>query len=383
MARSVVSVIKATPETVLDDVARAMRNAGFGDAITSDVETCLKINVTWHLYMPGTSSTPWQLEGVVRALLESGFPASSLWGVHNDTVVVDSRAGEVANKQKPVCDKYGVRRVFLNDPGQEWITYEPKEKMLVLADVYRKDGIRIPKFLVGKNIIHLPTVKTHVFTTITGAMKNAFGGLLHFHRHWTHSVIHETLVDLLRIQKDIHPGIFAVTDGIFCGDGPGPRAIRPHVKGYMLASADQVAIDAVSAKMMGFDPFAIKFIRLAHDAGLGTGDVREIEVRGEDISGIDFGFRGDEDTFASRGQKAIYHGPLKPFEKFLLQSPLVPWSYAASKFFHDIYWYPTHGKKRVETMLNETEWGRLFRDYEKGLVGRDVPQTPERAEEDV
>jgi uncharacterized protein (DUF362 family) len=372
MGKSIVSVIKATPETVLDDIAKAMRESGYQNALRSDADTCLKINVTWHLYMPGTSTTPWQLEGVVRTLLEDGFPSDSLWGVHNDTVVVNSRVGEVNNKQKPVCDMYGVRRVFLNDPEQEWMIYEPKEKMLVLHDVY-KEGIRIPRFLAGKNIIHLPTVKTHVFTTITGAMKNAFGGLLHFHRHWTHSVIHETLVDLLRIQKDIHPGIFAVTDGIFCGDGPGPRAIRPHIKGYMLAGADQVAIDAVSAKMMGFDPLSIKFIRLAHEAGLGTGDVRDIEVKGEDISGINFGFRGDEDTLASRGQKAIYHGPLKPLEKMLLQSPIVSWSYAASKLYHDVYWYPTHGKKRVQDTLDNTDWGRLFRDYEKGLVGRDVP----------
>ncbi len=104
------------------------------------------------------------------------------------------------------------------------------------------------------NIVHLPTVKTHVFTTITGAMKNAFGGLLHRNRHWTHAVIHETLVDLLMIQQEIHPGLFAVMDGTFAGDGPGPRAMRWHEKDILLASADQVAIDAVSAKLQGFDP---------------------------------------------------------------------------------------------------------------------------------
>ena len=65
-------------------------------------------------------------------------------------------------------------------------------------------------------------MKTHVFTTMTGAMKNAFGGLLHRKRHWTHSVIHETLVDLLAIQQEIHSGVFAVMDGTFAGDGPGP-----------------------------------------------------------------------------------------------------------------------------------------------------------------
>ena len=125
----------------------------------------------------------------------------------------------------------------------------------------------IPKRFIGENIIHLPTVKTHVFTTTTGAMKNAFGGLLNERRHWTHPVIHETLVDLLMIQKKIHRGVFAVMDGTFAGDGPGPRCMVPHVKNVILASADQVAIDAVAAKLMGFDPLSIKFIRMAHDAG--------------------------------------------------------------------------------------------------------------------
>ena len=143
----------------------------------------------------------------------------------------------------------------------------------------------IPKRFIGENIIHLPTVKTHIFTTTTGAMKNAFGGLLNERRHWTHPVIHETLVDLLMIQKKIHRGVFAVMDGTFAGDGPGPRCMVPHVKNVILASADQVAIDAVAAKLMGLDPMSIKFIRLAHDLGLGCGDPRDIEIVGDEEAG--------------------------------------------------------------------------------------------------
>jgi uncharacterized protein (DUF362 family) len=139
----------------------------------------------------------------------------------------------------------------------------------------------IPKRFIGENIVHLPTVKTHVFTTTTGAMKNAFGGLLNEHRHWTHPVIHETLVDLLMIQQRIHRGVFAVMDGTFAGDGPGPRCMVPHVKNVILASADQVAIDATAAKLMGIDPLSIRFIRLAHDIGLGCGDPRDIEIVGD------------------------------------------------------------------------------------------------------
>jgi hypothetical protein len=214
--------------------------------------------------------------------------------------------------------------------------------------------------------VQLPTVKTHVFTTITGAMKNAFGGLLTEKRHWTHSVIHETVVDLLAIQQEIHSGLFAMMDGTFAGDGPGPRAMRWHEKDIVLASADQVAIDAISAKLQGFNPMDLKFIRLAHELGLGIGDPKEIEIVGHDVSAEDWNFV-QEDTFASRGQKLIYHGPLKPFEGLLLRSPIVPWSYFASNFYHNVYWYPFVGRRRVEEAL-DTKWGRLFRSYGDGQV---------------
>ena len=63
----------------------------------------------------------------------------------------------------------------------------------------------------------------------------------------------------------------------------------------------------------------------------------------------------------------IYHGPLKPFEKILLQSPLVPWSFFASNFYHNVYWYPFVGRKRVAKAL-ETPCGQLFASYGNGEV---------------
>jgi hypothetical protein len=233
--------------------------------------------------------------------------------------------------------------------------------MLVLDKIY-PDGIKIPAYFFDKNIIQFPTVKTHVFTTITGAMKNAFGGLLSERRHWTHAVIHETVVDLLAIQQEIHSGLFAVMDGTFVGDGPGPRAMWAQEKDLILASADQVAIDAVSAYLQGFEPLELKFIRLAHEQGLGIGDMNQIEIVGDvDLEQVRWHARTGE-TFASRGQKLIYHGPLKPFENLLLRTPLVPWSYAASRAYYDGFWYPFIGHRRVEEAL-DTKWGHLFAEY--------------------
>jgi uncharacterized protein (DUF362 family) len=359
--KSKVAVLRTTPETVLDDYKRLMHMADYGKYLHKDKDTALKINISWHVFYPACSTTPWQLDGVIRTMLEDGYRRELIHGCHNRTVVVDAKLGEVNNKQRQVVvGKYGLRNVHLYE-NERWIKYEPKGEMLVLNDIY-PHGIYIPERFNGENIIHLPTMKTHVFTTMTGAMKNAFGGLLQERRHWTHSVIHETLVDLLTIQKEIHPGIFAVMDGTFAGDGPGPRCMRPHVKNYILASADQVAIDAVAAKMMGFDPMSLDFIRIAHEKGLGCGVVEELEIVGEDVSAVNWHFEGSKDTFASRGQKAIYHGPLKPLEKLLLRTPLVPWSYVASRLYHDVFWYPLVGKRRVEEALR-TEWGELFKRY--------------------
>ncbi|MDA1096863.1 MAG: DUF362 domain-containing protein, partial [Chloroflexi bacterium] len=292
--RTRVAVVATTPATVLDDVGTAMRLAGLRDALDPNASTLLKINVSWQLWYPAVSTTPWQLDGVIQTLKDEGYP--DLIACHNGTVVVDAKLGEINNKHLPVVEKHGIRNVHLED--EQWIRYEPKSPMRVLGDIF-PEGLTIPAMFPGKNIVHLPTMKTHVFTTMTGAMKNAFGGLLNHKRHWTHSVIHETLVDLLAIQKEIHPGLFAVTDGTFVGDGPGPRAMQWHTKNVILASADQVAIDAIAAKMMGIDPLSVKFIRLAHEAGLGVGDPREIDVVGEDISGVNWHLKASEETFAS------------------------------------------------------------------------------------
>ena len=167
---------------------------------------------------------------------------------------------------------------------------------------------------------------------------------------------------LLKIQKEIHPGIFAVSDGTLAGDGPGPRAMRWHRKNIMLASSDQVAIDAVSAKLMGFDPMSIKFIRLAHEAGLGCGDINQIDIVGEDISDVNWHFTGSENTFASMGQKLVYWGRLKPLEKFLLRTPLVALGILASNLYHNGYWLPVKGRSRVNAAL-KTDWGQLFKRY--------------------
>lgn len=364
--RGQVAILRTRPETVLDDYYRLMRLCDYEQNLPKDKTTLLKVNISWQIWYPACSTTPWQLDGVIRTLLRDGYAREKIIAAHNSTVVVDAKEGARNNRHKLVQDHYGIRDLSTDEAGVEWVRYEPRVPLAVLDQIYPQ-GIYIPKAFYDKNVLHLPTMKTHVFTTLTGAMKNAFGGLLNEQRHWTHANIHDTLVDLLQIQQDIHTGIFCVMDGTFAGEGPGPRAMRPYIKNTIMASADPVAIDAMSAKIMGIDPLRVRFIRHAHERGLGVGDPKEIKIVGDaDVAEENWHFAHDEDTFASWGQKQIYHGALKPLEKPLLRTPLVPWSYAASNVYHNLYWYPFIGAKRAEMMLN-TAWGQKFLQYSEGL----------------
>jgi uncharacterized protein (DUF362 family) len=371
MARSTVAILKTSPATVRRDYHELLNLARYQDVLAKDVDTALKVNISWHFFFPGCSTTPWQLDAVIGAMKQDGYSPSLLHACHNRTVVIDAHLGERENKQVQVVESHGLRNVHLYEGDESWIHIRDAvgdltKKFICLNEVY-PDGFMIPRRFIGENILHLPTVKTHVFTTTTGAMKNAFGGLLNERRHWTHPVIHETLVDLLRIQKHIHRGIFAVMDGTFAGDGPGPRCMVPHVKNVILASADQVAIDAVAARLMGFDPLKIKFIRLAHDAGLGCGDPREIEIVG-DVAAADENWRFvgpfDRMTFASRMQHLIYWGPLRKPVEWSLKTVLAPWAYVASVLYHDTFWYPAHAEHRMKEVL-DSSWGRLFENWER------------------
>jgi uncharacterized protein (DUF362 family) len=359
MKASVV-VLKTSPETVLDDYRRLMHLAEYEGFIDKMKDTVLKLNLSWTKYFPACSSQPWQLEGVVRTLLEDGFERKRLFPVENKTVVTNPRKGARNNRWMPVLQRYELP--FLPLPEMEWIVYRFRSPLLKLNEIF-PDGIEIPKIYPGKQIIHLPTVKTHGHSTTTGAIKNSFGGLLKEVRHYAHKYMHEVLVDLMYMQKELHPGIFAVMDGTVCGDGAGPRTMFPKVKNYILASGDQVAIDAIAAQMMGFDPLSIPYLRMCHERELGVADPAHITVRGENIAKVNFGFSVQR-SLVIWGDQLIRKGPLQPLEKVLLHSPLVVWAPFASNVYHDFLWYPIVGRKRIQE-FRRTEWGALWDSYGK------------------
>jgi uncharacterized protein (DUF362 family) len=368
MPRSKVAVLRVRPDHVLDDIDRLHALAEVERVLAAGATTILKDNISWHFPFPAANTTPWQLEGTVRSLRARGF--SDLVCVQNKTVVTDAFKGEDLNGYVPIFQHYSVPVRYNFKPEEmTWSVYKPRAKMRVLDTIF-PEGIQIPDAFHGTNIVHLPTVKCHIYTTTTGAMKNAFGGLLNTRRHYTHSWIHETLVDLLAIQKEIHAGLFAVMDGTTAGDGPGPRTMRPVIKDVMLASADQVAIDAVAASMMGFDPMTIPYLRIADEAGLGNARREAIEIAGDAaLADQRWGFSVG-DNGASMVGDVMWFGPLKRFQNLFFRTPLVNLFVLGSEAYHDYYRWPLRDRRVFEHWRQTTTWGRLFERYQAdGTLG--------------
>jgi hypothetical protein len=149
-------------------------------------------------------------------------------------------------------------------------------------------------------------------------------------------------------------------DGTVAGTGKGPRTFKPVIKNLIMASADQVAIDAVEAKLMGFDPMKIPFIKMAHDRGLGVGDVDQLDIVGENINEINFGFKTKKSPVIYFDQ--LLRNKIGFIEKYLFHTRLFKMCVFGSAFYHDKLWYNLKGKRRIKKFM-KSEWGKVFKNY--------------------
>lgn len=378
-------IVKTSPKTVLNNYQKLMHMADYKQFYAKEYKTIIKLNLSWSKFFPACSSPPWQVEGVLKTMVEDGYDPKKLFTAENRTVVTNIEKGLKGNKWSPIIEKYGVWFVPLTripfvpyeSLRNRFIALKNKKLHVLDSEIFPK-GFRIPEFYVGKSIIHLPTMKTHGHTGaiggslkqtkeemknggITCAMKNAFGGLLTKRRHFSHQFMSEVLVDLLIVQKQIHPNIMAIVDGTVCGDGAGPRTMIPRIKNYLIAGYDQVAVDTVVAKMFGFEPLNLPAIKLAHDEGLGCGDFKEIEIIGENISNINWNFKVKR-SLVIWGDQMVRKGTLKFLNPLMHNKIFFTLPILSSLVYHDMLWYPTIGKKRIKKFLG-TSWGQLFKNY--------------------
>jgi uncharacterized protein (DUF362 family)/Pyruvate/2-oxoacid:ferredoxin oxidoreductase delta subunit len=135
-------------------------------------------------------------------------------------------------------------------------------------------------------VVSLPKLKTHTFANIiTGAVKNMYGTIpgqikADFHRLAPRPSEFYTVVrDLYAI---VRPGL-TIFDAVDAMEGNGPSAGNLVSTGFIIASADGVAADAVAAELIGVPAEKVMTTRLCAEAGLGKGRLEDIEILGEDL----------------------------------------------------------------------------------------------------
>src|SRR4051812_12276999 len=130
-----VSVLRVSPDTILQDIDRTIELAGVSQALAAGTTTILKDNISWHFPFPGANTTPWQLEGTIRSLQARGY--RDLVCVQNKTVVTDAFKGEDLNGYVPVFKKYNIPvRYNFKPEDMTWSVYRPKAKMRVLDTIF-------------------------------------------------------------------------------------------------------------------------------------------------------------------------------------------------------------------------------------------------------
>src|SRR5205807_896105 len=128
--KAIVAALRTRPDRVLDDYSRLMDLAGARQYLAPGTTTILKDNISWHFPFPAANTTPWQLEGVVRALRADGF--SDLVCVQNKTVVTDAFKGEDLNGYLPIFRGYDIPvRYNFKDNDMRWVSIQPRSTMLV------------------------------------------------------------------------------------------------------------------------------------------------------------------------------------------------------------------------------------------------------------
>lgn len=143
-------------------------------------------------------------------------------------------------------------------------------------------------------IINLPKLKTHNLTTLTLGVKNLFGLVPGAIKIGYHSKLHDrerfaqALVDIYTYTR---PAL-TLMDAIVGMEGNGPTGGSPRPIGALLASANTLACDTVSAALVGVDPLKVLTTAVAAERGLCTGRLKDVRVLGDALPGLQVsGFR--------------------------------------------------------------------------------------------
>ncbi|MDD4901990.1 MAG: DUF362 domain-containing protein [Patescibacteria group bacterium] len=274
MENSQVIILKTAEKEIDANVAKLF--APFG-GIGAIIKPGDKVVIKPNLVVPKPSSTGVTtdlrlVEAVVKLILAQGAEPIVAEGVpfaYNANTVFRQLGYEMLAK------KYGIRLINLD-------TYRPTiiriQNGMVIKDL-KVSGL----LLEADKIFNLPVLKTHSQTSVTLGMKNLKGFICGEEKLKLHEKgLSEGIVDLNTFIKPA----FTIIDGIVGLEGDGPTSGQAKRMDLLIASNDILALEIVACRVMGFDPYRVKHIRLAKNKNIGQYDSDKITVAGNSIDEV-------------------------------------------------------------------------------------------------
>jgi len=211
--------------------------------------------------------------------------------------------------------------------------------------------VNLPEILTRTQLVTLPLLKTHNKTTITGALKNQWG-CLETLRHSFHLALPDAIAD---VNVLVQPR-FAVMDGTVGLEGNGPKAGIPREANLLLASANLVGLDAVAARVMGFDPLLIPHLVRCAEEGLGT--LHELALVGTPVDELRQQFAPARHNAVSWLELALRRSTLR---RLAFETPLFALCCWGARRYYDL-WDVVVGSRRRRRFLARSgyaaEWRR-------------------------
>jgi len=234
-------------------------------------------------------TSPEVLEAVIKHLQSMN---AEIFVMENSTQANLTRVVFTITGYKEICKKLGVQIIYLDE--EETKTYNFRGNLSVEDDPngYNLKTFRLPLTIAEimenrENVtyINIPKLKTHSMAGVTLGIKNQWGFPQHADRGKDHNFnLHSKLVDLYEMIKPditIIDGIEGTIHGHYPPTVWEDRLVKPF--NILIGGRDTLAVDTVGARIFGLSIDEIPHLKIAHERGLGEGDLKKINVIGKNL----------------------------------------------------------------------------------------------------
>ena len=237
---------------IINMTIEALKNSCVDKILRKDMKVSIKPNLV--LASPaetGATTHTAVVEGIILFLRELG--------VSNIKIIEGSWVGDSTDRAYKICGYYDLANKYKLE-----IVDLKKDKTKVF-NVQGMDIAVCREALETDFLINVPVLKAHCQTDLTCCLKNLKGCIPDTEkRHFHQMGLHRPIAALNTIIKT---GL-CVVDGI-CGDLTFEEGGNPIEKNMILVGTDPVLIDSYCAKLIGYQPEEIDYIKYAQTLGVG------------------------------------------------------------------------------------------------------------------